>query len=265
VRISDELIKKAVNLKWIQSLISGVDFLITLPSLRKDILISSSRGIHGPQMSETALLLMLALNRGFVKNIGNQKQKIWDRWPTKLLHKKKVGILGVGVIGKEIARKCKAFEMTVYGITSVRRETEFVDFPHGPEGLREVLGEVDYFINILPSSEQTKKMIGADEFSAMKPSSYFISMGRGDTIDEDALIHALKAGQIAGAGMDVFEKEPLPSDSPLWEMDNVIITPHIGGMSDIYSDQILPILKENLRRFLKGERRDLVNFIEWQK
>jgi phosphoglycerate dehydrogenase-like enzyme len=265
VSVSDELISKAAGLQWIQSLISGVDYLITLPSLRKDVLVSSCRGIHGPQMSEIAFLLMLSLNRGFVKNIENQKQKVWDRWPTKLLYKKKVGILGVGIIGKEIARKCKAFEMTVHGITSVKRETEFVDFPHGPDELKEVLSEVDYFICMVPSSAQTKKMIGAEELAAMKSSAYFISMGRGDTIDEDALIHVLKNKKIAGAGLDVFDKEPLPSDSPLWEMDNVIITPHIGGMSDIYSDQILPILRENLSRFLKGERRDLINFIEWQK
>lgn len=265
VRVTDEFIKKAVKVQWIQSLISGVDFFITLPSLRKDIIISSTRGIHGPQMSEIAFLLMLSLNRSFVKNIENQKKKVWDRWPTKLLYKKKVGILGVGVIGKEIARKCKAFEMTVHGITSVKRETEFVDFPHGPDELKQVLSEVDYFICMVPSSAQTKKMIGAEELAAMKPSAYFISMGRGDTIDEEALIHVLKNKKIAGAGLDVFDTEPLPSDSPLWEMDNVIVTPHIGGMSDIYSDQVIPILEENLRRFLKGERRDLINFIKWQK
>lgn len=265
IRISDGLISRAVNLQWIQSLISGVDFIITLPSLREDVLVSSTRGIHGPQMSEIAFLLMLSLNRGFVKNIENQRKKIWERWPTKLLYKKKVGILGVGVIGKEVARKCKAFGMTVLGITSVKRETEFVDFSYGPDELKHVLSEVDYFINLVPSSARTKKMIGAEELAVMKPSAFFISMGRGDTIDEDALTHALKTKKIAGAGLDVFDKEPLASDSPLWEMDNVIITPHIGGMSDIYSDQIIPILEENLQRFLKGERRDLVNFIEWQK
>jgi phosphoglycerate dehydrogenase-like enzyme len=208
---------------------------------------------------------MLSLNRGFVKNIENQRKKIWERWPTKLLYQKKVGILGVGVIGKELARKCKAFGMTVFGITSVKRETEFVDFSYGPDELKHVLSEVDYFINLVPSSDRTKKMIGAEELDVMKPSAFFISMGRGDTIDEDALIHVLKTKKIAGAGLDVFEKEPLSPDSPLWEMDNVIITPHIGGISDIYSDQIIPVLEENLKRFLKGERRDLVNFIEWRK
>ena len=262
--ISDELISKAVNLQWIQSFATGVDYIITQPSLRKDVLVSSTRGIHGPQMSEIAFLLMLALNREFVKNIENQTNKIWERWPTKLLYKKKVGILGVGAIGKEIARKCKAFEMTVHGITSVKREIEFVDFPHGPDELKYVLSEVDYFINLVPSSTRTEKMIGAEELAVMKPSAYFISMGRGDTIDEDALTHALKTKKIAGAGLDTFEKEPLPANSPLWGMDNVIITPHLGGMSDIYRDQVLPIFEENLRRFLKGERRDLINFIERQ-
>ena len=96
----------------------------------------------------------------------------------------------------------------------------------------------------------------------MKPTSFYISMGRGDTVDEEALIDALESGKIAGAGLDVFALEPLPKESPFWEMKNVVITPHIGGMSDIYADQMLPIFEENLRRFLKGERRNLVNLIE---
>ena len=231
--------------------------------MSKDILITSTRGIHGPQMSEIAFLLMLSLNRNFPQNIKNQAKRIWDRWPTKLLFQKKVGILGVGVIGKEIARKCKAFGMIVYGIASVKREVEFVDYSFGPDELMEVMGKVDYFINVVPSTPQTVNMIGTKEFSAMKPAAYFINIGRGNTVDEDALVHILETGKIAGAGLDVFSQEPLPEDSPLWEMENVIILPHIGGMSDIYADQALPLIEENLRRFLKGERRDLINLVEW--
>jgi len=262
IRIPDDFIKKATNLKWIQSLITGVDFILNLPSLRKEVLVTSTRGIHGPQMSELAFLFMLTLGRDFLRTLRNQKQKTWERWPARLLYKKKVGILGVGVIGKELAGKCKAFGMTVYGITRTKREIESVDHAYGPDGLLEVMREVDFFVNVAPSTPETLKMVGTKELSAMKPTAYFINIGRGDTVDEEALIKSLKEKKIAGAGLDAFSMEPLPEDSPLWEMENVIVTPHNGGMSDIYLDQALPIFEENLRRFLQGERRDLINYIE---
>lgn len=263
IRSTDDMIKKTDKLIWIQSMISGVDFFVDLPSIRKDILITSAKGIHGPQMSEVAFLLMLALNRRFPENVQNQQNKVWERWPTRLLWQKKVGILGVGVVGQEIARKCQAFGMTVHGITSVKRELEFVDYSHGPEEITSVLKEVDYFINVLPSNSKTQNLIGEAELTAMKPTAFFINLGRGETVDEEAIIKVLKDGKIAGAALDVFCTEPLPQESPLWGLKNLIITPHVGGMSDIYVDQMLPIFEKNLQRFLEGERRDLINFIEW--
>jgi len=262
IRISDGLLKKAVKLQWIQSMITGVDYIVNLPSLRKEVLITSTRGIHGPQMSELAILQMLALNRKFPAIVRNQDRHIWDSRPVPLLYQKKVGILGVGVIGKEIARKCKAFEMTVYGITHRKRKIDWVDYSYGPQELIQVLREVDYFINVVPFTPETRNMIGAEEFAAMKPGAFFINIGRGETVDEEALIQALKTERIAGAALDVFCQEPLPEDHPFWEMNNVIITPHVGGKSNIYADQALPIFEENLRRYLQGERRELVNFIE---
>jgi phosphoglycerate dehydrogenase-like enzyme len=265
IKISDDLIRKAEKLQWVQSLITGVDPIVNLPSLRKEVLVTSTRGIHGPQMSEIAFLFMLALSRDLFRNFRNQQKKNWERWPGKLLYQKKVGILGVGVIGKALAQKCKAFDMTVYGITRTRRDIDFVDHAFGPEDLPRVMAEVDFFINIVPSTPETNRMVGAKELAVMKPTSFFINIGRGDTVDEEALIDVLKAGKIAGAALDALVKEPLPEESPLWHMDNVIITPHIGGMSDIYIDQALPIFEENLKRYLQGERRDLVNYIEWNQ
>ena len=263
IRISDHLIKKASKLKWIQALTTGVDYIINLPSLRKEVLITSARGIHGPQMSEMAFLLMLALNRNFPQIIRNQDQRVWERWPGKLLYQKKVGILGVGVIGEEIARKCKAFGMTVFGIDIVKRKVDAVDHFYGPEELLQVIQEVDYFIIVAPNTPQTQKLVGAKVFSSMKSTAFLISIGRGEIVDEEALIHALKTGQIAGAALDTFWTEPLPKGHPLWEMKNVIITPHVGGLSDIYVEQVLPIFEENLGRFLQGERRNLINLVEW--
>jgi D-2-hydroxyacid dehydrogenase (NADP+) len=263
VRISDELIRKASRLQWIQVTITGTDYVLNLPSLRKDIIITSTRGIHGPQMSEMAFTLMLALNRNFPKIVRNQDRKIWERWPAKLLYQKKVGILGVGVIGEEIARKCKAFGMTVFGIDIIKRNIAAVDHFYGPEELLRVTPEVDYFIIVAPSTQQTQKMVGAEVLSSMKPTSFLINIGRGDIVDEEALINALRARKIAGAALDVFCEEPLPKDHPFWGMHNVIITPHVGGQSDIYVDQVMSIFVENMRRFIKGERRNLINYIEW--
>jgi phosphoglycerate dehydrogenase-like enzyme len=271
IKISDEMMKKASKLQWIQSIISGVDFLINLPSLRKEVIITSTRGIHGPQVSELAFLLMLALNRNFPQIVKNQGRKVWERWvpnfpncaiEARLLYQKKVGIMGLGAIGEDIARKCKAFGMMVFGIARTKKLAHTVDYYYPPEKLLEVIKEVDYFINVVPSTPQTHKMIGAKEISHMKPTAFFINVGRGDTVDEEVLIDALKTGKIAGAGLDCFYTEPLPKNNPLWGMKNVIVTPHIGGQSDIYVQQVLPIFEENLRRFLQGERRDLINFVE---
>jgi len=260
--VSEQLIRKASKLRWIQTLGTGVDSFLKLQSLKKDVLITSARGIHGPQMSEMAVLLMLALNRNFPHIVRNQDRRDWERWPAKLLYQKKVGILGVGVIGEEIAHKCKAFGMTVLGIDIVKRKVEAVDHFYGPEELLRVIPEVDYFVVVAPSTPQTQKLVGAKVLSSMKPTSFLINIARGAIIDEEALIDALRAGRIAGAALDVFCEEPLPTDHPFWGMHNVIITPHIGGLSDIYVEQVLSILEENLRRFLKGEKQKLINFVE---
>jgi len=261
-RISDELLKQATHLKWIQATTSGVNYIINRPSLRKEVIVTSARGIHGPQMSEMAFLLMLALNRDFSQVIRNQNRRVWERWPTKLLFQKKVGILGIGVIGEEIARKCKAFGMTVLGIDIVKRKVDVVDTFYGPEDLLRVAKEVDYLILVAPSTPETNKIIGAKVLSSMKSTAFLINIARGELVDEEALLHALETEKIAGAALDVFSTEPLPKDHPLWGMKNLIITPHVGGMSDIYKDQVMPIIEENLRRFLRGERWNLVNYIE---
>lgn len=213
-------------------------------------------------MSEMAFLLMLALNRNFPEVIRNQDRRIWEKWPAKLLYQKKVGILGLGIIGEEIARKCKAFGMTVFGMDIVRKEIPSVDFFYGPEDLPQVAKEVDYLILVAPSTPETQKIVGTKVLSSMKPTAFLINIARGELVDEEALIQALETGEIAGAALDALSMEPLPKDHPLWRTKNVIITPHVGGISDIYREQVMPIIEENLRRFLRGERRNLINYIE---
>ena len=261
-RVSDELLKQAVKLQWIQVMTAGVNYILDRPSLKKEIIVTSCRGIHGPQMSEMAVLLMLALNRDFPQIVRNQDRRRWERWPGKLLFQKHVGILGMGAIGEAIANKCKCFGMTVSGIDIVERKIASVDVFYHPDKLPEVAGQVDYLILVAPSTPETRKIVGSNVLSCMKPTAYLINIARGELVDEEALIEALEGGMIAGAALDTLPVEPLPADNPLWRAKNIIITPHVGGMSDIYCEQTLPIIEENLRRFIRGERRNLINYIE---
>lgn len=258
-RISDKMAARAVRLKWAQSLGTGVDYIANNPSLSKEVLITSTRGIHGPQMSEMAFLLMLSLSRDLPRMVRNQDKAAWEKPPTKLLYRKHVGILGLGVIGEEIARKCKAFGMTVYGIDIIEKERESIDYFFRPEDISKVAAKVDYFIAVAPNTPQTYHIINKDVIAAMKPSSFLINIGRGELLDDEALIEALNSGRIAGAALDAFTREPLPPDHPFWKTKNLIVTPHVGGQSDTYAEQALSIFEENLRRFLRGERKDLIN------
>jgi D-2-hydroxyacid dehydrogenase (NADP+) len=262
IRISDDLLKKASKLKWIHALTTGVDYIVNLPSLRKEVILTSTRGIHGPQVSEMAFLLMLALGRNFPEVVRNQDKGKWERWPAKLLWKKKVGILGVGVIGEEIARKCKAFGMEVFGVDIIKRKLDCVDAFYGPEDMVKVAKEVDYLVIVAPNTPETEKIVDSKVLSAMKPTAFLLNLGRGEIVDEEALIRALQAGKIAGAGLDTYWQEPLPPGHPFWGMKNVIVSPHVAGMSDIYVEQALTIFEENLRRFIKGEKGNLLNVVK---
>jgi phosphoglycerate dehydrogenase-like enzyme len=167
----------------------------------------------------------------------------------------------MGVIGEEIAKKSKAFGMSVYGIDIIRREIEAVDYFYGPEDIIKVAAEVDYFIIVAPYTPQTFQIVNEGVLSAMKPTAFLISIGRGELVNEEALIKALNSKKIAGAALDAFCQEPLPPNHPFWKMKSVIVTPHVGGASDIYVEQALTIFEENLRRFLRGERKNLINLV----
>jgi phosphoglycerate dehydrogenase-like enzyme len=154
--------------------------------------------------------------------------------------------------------------MKVVGIDIFHRPIASVAAFHRPEALPEIAGSLDYLILTAPATPETRHIVGAKLLDRMKPTAYVINIARGELVDEAALRDALEAGKIAGAGLDALPVEPLPAGHPLWKTKNVIITPHVGGMSDIYRRQIMPILAENLARFLRGERRDLINFIDRQ-
>lgn len=259
----DTVISRARNLQWIQAMVAGTDTIECLPSFkaRKEIVLTSVRGIHGPQVSELAVLLMIALNRKFPQVVRNQDRQLWQGWASPLLRGKLVAIVGVGAIGRAIATKCKAFEMTVMGVDPYPGDVDAVDMFYRPEDLHEVMSQVDFLISSAPSTPDNQDMFNAQALSKMKPSSYFINLGRGALVDEAALLDVLRNRKIAGAALDTFKQEPLPPDHPFWRLDNLIITPHIGGRSDIYVQQAVAVVRENLKRFLNGEKDDMRNIV----
>ena len=258
---ADTLFRKAVSLKWIQALGTGVDNLADQPALGPDVIITNLHGIHGPAMSEAALLAMLALGRDLPRSVHNQDARRWERWPGRLLNGKTVGIFGVGAIAADLAPKCKALGMRVVGISSAKRAVADFDAVYGRDELTTAVREIDFFVILTPYSAETRSIVGAEVFAAMKPKSYLINLARGGVVDEDALVEALRAGRLAGAALDVFVKEPLPAEHPLWSFTNVIITPHLGGFHDTYVDDALPIIEENMRRFLAGDTARMTNLI----
>ena len=249
----------AKNLKWVQALGTGLDGIIDQPALGPSVMVTSLHGVHGAPVSEAAIAGMLALSRDIPRFARNQDTQTWGRWPARLLHDKTVGILGIGVIAEELAPKCKAFGMTVIGMTSAKREVAGFDSVHGVDDLQNVLPHLDYLVLLTPYSPATHHMIDAAVFAAMKPTSYLINVARGGVVDEDAMVEALRNKKIAGAALDVFEQEPLPPDHPLWSFKNVIITTHQGGFCDTYVDLAMPILEHNMRCFLSGDVGKMMN------
>ena len=260
--MTPELIALCPRLAWVQALTSGTENLIAFPNLGRDVLVTSARGAHGPQMAELAMLFMLWFSRSAPRFAANQAARKWERWPQPLLLGKTVTIVGVGTISEEVAHRCRAFGMRVVGVSDSRAEARGFDAIHPRATLHGAVAEADYVVVLAPHTPATHHMIDAGVLAAMKPSAVLINIARGALVDEAALIAALRADQIAGAGLDVFETEPLPASSPLWAMERVLITPHIGGLSDSYHEQLLPIAIENLRAYVAGDRPAMRNIVK---
>jgi phosphoglycerate dehydrogenase-like enzyme len=259
--MKDEVLHDAGALKWVQALGTGVDGVIDQPSLRPDVVITNIRGIHGEPVSEAAILAMLALSRRMPDSLRCQDQRSWTRWPLKLVDRKTVGIFGVGLIAEALAPRCKALGMTVVGFGSTRREVAGFERMYLRGEFLAAAGTLDYLVLLVPYGPDTRGLIGAREFAAMKPTSYFINFARGGIVDEAALVAALDSGRIAGAALDVFQEEPLPADSPLWTTKNLIITPHLGGFCDVYAERALPAIEHNMACFLRGDIGAMINVV----
>lgn len=262
VQLADHVFKEGVRLKWVQALGTGVDGITDQPSLRDDVIVTNMHGFHGAPMSESAILSMLALARNLPRSVSSQRERIWDRFPARTLRDTTAGIFGVGVIAETLAPMCKALGMSVIGISSVVRKVPGFDRMFSRDQLEQAVREIDYLVILTPYTPATHGIVDARVLAAMKPTGCVVNLARGGVLDEEALIRAIEEGRIAGAALDVFATEPLPAESPLWGMKNVIITPHLGGFFDRYPDYALPVVVENMNKFLAGDFRNMVNVVK---
>ena len=251
--IPREAVQRASRLKWIHSTAAGVDQLLYPEIRERGIILTASMGIHH-QLVEHIFAFLLALERRLHVAMRLQLQRKWDRTNTvgDELSDKTLGILGLGTIGQQLVRKAQAFDMRVIGTKRTPTSIPGVDRVLPPDGLPQVMRESDAVVVALPLTPQTRGLIGERELQMMKPTAWFINVGRGPIVHETALIQALRARRIAGAALDVFEHEPLRSDSALYELENVILTPHVSGASPRYMDRAVPLFCENLARYLRG-------------
>jgi D-2-hydroxyacid dehydrogenase (NADP+) len=254
------LLVRAPRLKWIQSPLVGVEMFLTPDFINSPVILTNARGIHD-QVAELAIMFALMFAKSSLTCTLRQYQKQWRRFTPGLLHSKTLGVLGVGNIGRKVARLAKAFHMKVIA-TEVRemKKPGYIDVLLPASGLPELLAESDYVIVAVPLTRQTAKLIGEKELRTMKPSAYLINVARGGIIDEAILVRALKENWIAGAGLDVFASEPLPVDSQLWDLQNVIITPHCAGLRDDYDILATKLFCKNLKRYLSGK--ELLNVVD---
>jgi D-2-hydroxyacid dehydrogenase (NADP+) len=259
--MTDEVYRKAPRLEWVQVLGTGVDKVVDAPTLARHVIVTNMHGIHGPSCAEAALASMLALSRQLKRSLRAQDRKAWDRFPVRILDGKTVTIFGIGVIATALAPLCKAFNMRVIGVTSAPRELPGFDRVVGRDKLTEAVRDCDHLVLLTPHTLATNQIVNDAVLAAMKPGSFLVNLARGGIVDEPALIRALEEGGIAGAALDVFSVEPLPVDNKLWSLPNVIMTPHLGGFYEEYPDQVLPVVEENLRRFLAGDREHMINRI----
>src|SRR5262249_12711572 len=247
--MADHVVRDAPRLKWIQALGTGVDNIIDLPSLGKDVVVTNVRGIHGAPVSEATIAYMLSLARDLPRASRAQDKGQWERWPAALLAGRTVGILGVGLIAEYLAPICKALGMTVVGFSSTPREAKDFDRMVHRDDLAKAVRDLDFLVALTPLTPDTRGIVGEKVFAAMKPTAYLVNVARGGVVDEAALTKALESGKIAGAALDVFAQEPLPANSPLWKTKNLAIFSHLGGYSQGYEDRAMPTIAGNIARF----------------
>ena len=256
---SAEVLAQAKQLQWIQWLAVGVDRCVQQPALReRHVLLTNLQRTMGPSMAEHVLAMMLALSRHLEYFLRKQQEGHWTREEAAPqladLDGKTVLVVGLGGIGTEVARRAHALGMRVTATrASGRNGPDYVSYVGLPDELPKLARDADFIVNCAPLTPQTTGIFNSEFFATLKPGSYFISVGRGRSTVTPDLIAALSSGRLAGAGLDVVDPEPLPADSPLWHLPNVIITPHVSAHTSVSREQRDLVLVENLRRYAAGE------------
>ncbi|SDO33218.1 D-2-hydroxyacid dehydrogenase [Alkalicoccus daliensis] len=259
-------LSKDAPLRWIQTWSAGVDSLPLDTYEKKGYIVTSANGVHAYPISETIFALLLGWTRKIHKYVRQQGRKEWHHAHLNgEIHGKTMMIYGVGAIGEETAKIAQAFGMKVIGVRKSGKSSANTDEVITTAEADQRINEADVIVNALPLTDETKEYFTLKRFQKMKKEAFFINIGRGDTVVEEALIAVLEAGQLAGAGLDVFQTEPLPKSSLLWNMEQVIITPHTAGSTALYNDRVIRnIFLPNLKAYLNNEELpvNVVNFKE---
>lgn len=256
-----EILFNAERLEWMHCFFAGVEGILTRELVESQVVVTNAAGIHAPPIAEHVIGVIIALARSFPALYRQQQQHVWYRnLPVDEIAGRTLGIVGLGGIGQLVAKKAKGLDMRVIGTKRHPAPVPFVDEVLPDERLGDLLAQSDYVVVAVPSTHETIGLIGRSEINTMKPSACLINVARGSVIDQDALIFALQDGRIAGAGLDVFEPEPLPADNPLWSLPNVILSPHCSARSPHINQRTVAQFAENLRRFAAGEQ--LLNVVD---
>jgi phosphoglycerate dehydrogenase-like enzyme len=264
--VSNDLLRAAPKLKWVQTYSAGVERYLTPELKASGVTVTNGKIIQGPNIADHAFAMLLALTRDLHRIIPNRTAEEWSRGrhrPIELPGKTAV-IVGVGGIGMQIAQRARGFGMRVIGVDPKDLSyTPLVDKFVPPDRLDSVLPEADVVFVSAPHTPQSEGMMGARQFELLKKGAYFIAVSRGKLYNTDALVRALDSRRVAGAGLDVTDPEPLPKGHALWKFENVVITPHIAGQSDRVQERRMTLIKENIRRFAANE--PLLNVVDKSK
>jgi phosphoglycerate dehydrogenase-like enzyme len=259
--VSPPLLAATTDLKWVHLTSAGVERFLFPEMVAHPAVMTNARGVAAVSIAEHAFALILAFTRGLPLALRNQQERRWASTSLIEICDQTLGIVGLGRVGREVARRAAGFGLRVLAV-----DANPVDPPEGvvclwpPDRLLDLCAEADILVNCSPLTKQTERMIGREQFARMKPSALFVNVSRGRVVDQDALVAALREGRIAGAALDVVDPEPLPPDSPLWEMPNVILTAHCATTSQHFWRRMHELFCENLRRYVAGE--PLLNVVD---
>jgi phosphoglycerate dehydrogenase-like enzyme len=263
---SPELLTMAPNLKWVQSSSAGVEFVARIPELvSSDIILTNTRGAHGPSIGEHTMALLLALTRHIPESMEQMRRKHWERGrlyrTAREVGGMTMGIVGFGALGRGIAQRALAFDMTLLAVDAQAIDGQpFLDEVWPVSRLDDLLEQSDVVVVAAPLTPETRHLIDAGRLAKMKRDAYLIVVSRGGIVEEGALLAALKEDRLAGAAIDVTEHEPLPEDDPLWDAPHFLLTPHLAGASAPKERRVVEIFRDNLIRYQNGE--PLLNVVD---